>query len=363
MENLSDELLFRHTGISPEDLATLRAVERQLPLIAALENADIFLDIPVEEDTALVAAHERPSERMSMYEKRIVGEYAYRENEPAVFHAAHMGVPVCDIKALTQERRTVRQNAAPVFNDAGRVIAVLIREKDISGDLAKERKYEELAKAAGENVPMYGGVREQEDAGSTALREMHHRIKNSLQLIASMLNLAARTKDDPETRAVLKESVARVLSIASIHDILCNGKGALTNVSATALFEQLRRNLAALTPPGKHIVLTVSAEDAALDADTATAVAVVVTELVTNALLHAFEGRDGGTVSVGFTKGLLYHTVRVTDDGTGFEPETAGQERLGLNIVRSTIHDKLKGRMHIVSGPNGTKVSFDFKTE
>lgn len=363
METLSDELLQRHTSLTEEDIAVLRAVESQLPLIASLENADIFLDIPVEKDTALVCAHAYPSERISMYEKRIVGEYAYLENEPAVFHAAHMGVPVRDIKALTQEKQAVRQNAAPVFSKDGRVIAVLISENDVSGELAQQRKYEQLARTVGEGVPMYGGVREQEDAGSTALREMHHRIKNSLQLVASMLNLSARTREDPETRTVLRESVARVLSISSIHDILCSSTGALTKVSAAALFEQLRRNLSALTPPGKNVVLRTEAEEADLDADTATAVAVVVTELASNALLHAYEGRSEGTVTIGFVRGLQYGTVTVADDGTGFDPESARRGSIGLSIVRSTIHDKLKGRLHIASGSGGTKISFDFKYE
>ena len=80
-------------------------------------------------------------------------------------------------------------------------------------------------------------------------------------------------------------------------------------------------------------------------------------------LQHAFEDRDEGTVDVSLCKGTLFHTVTVSDDGSGFALPWTEADGLGLKIVRSTVKEKLKGRLRISSGSGGTKVSFDFANE
>ena len=97
-----------------------------------------------------------------------------------------------------------------------------------------------------------------------------------------------------------------------------------------------------------------------LDSETATSVALVITELVTNAFQHAFVGRDSGWVEISVCRGELYHTIAVSDDGIGFDPGMSSMGSLGLRIVDSTVRDKLKGKVHIASGSWGTRISFDF---
>ena len=100
-----------------------------------------------------------------------------------------------------------------------------------------------------------------------------------------------------------------------------------------------------------------------LSPDTASSVSLVVNELITNALEHAFEDRDTGRIQVSFLAGSLFHTVTVADNGCGFDVTAPRTGSLGLNIVDATVRDRLRGHMTVYSSSNGTRVSFDFKTE
>ncbi len=351
-----------HTTLSDEDISRLRAVEENLPLIADLTNADIFLDCLVDETTALVVAQQSPAGGLSVYQQKIVGQYARKENEPAVFHAFEMGTPICDLKAITQENRAVRQNVAPIRNKEHRVIGVIVREKDISADLQQQRKYEHLAKSHEEQDPLTKSVDIEREEHLLAIREMHHRVKNNLQLVASILNLQARNSEQEQVREILKESVGRVLSIAAIHDILISDTEQMKVVSSHVLLEQLLSNLRMLVSPDKRIELSFSGDQIELASDSATSVSLVVTELVTNAIRHAFSGRDSGTVEVSVRRGEMYHTVCVKDDGTGFANVSESERHLGLSMVDAIVRDKLRGRFWSFSDDGGSQFSFEFRT-
>lgn len=358
------EMLCReHTALKQNDIEQLLEIEKQLPLMAALTNADVFIDCLLDDQTAIVVAQEKPVVKTSVYETGIVGEQALAQDEPAVFHAFRMGVPVCDIKAITQEKRTVRQNVVPVLNGESQVIAVLIREKDISDDIQQEKKYEELARTHEEEAPAVRDMNPEREQTAVEIREVHHRVKNNLQLVASILNLQARKCENEQAKVMLKESVGRVLSIASIHDILTKESSDLCSVDSIFLLEQLRRNLESLIPVNKDIEIRIAGDRVLLSADIATSAALVITELITNAFQHAFDGRDQGSVTVSVCAGTLFHVITVSDNGVGFDVKEGRANSLGLRIVRTTVQEKLKGKLHIISDDHGTKVSFDFKAE
>ena len=348
------------TDLSESDICQLKSVEANLPLMADLADADVFLDCIMDDTTALVVSHASPGRGVSLYEKRVVGEYARKDREPAVFHAFAMGAPVCDLKAITQEERTVRQNAAPIRNRENRIIAVLIQEKDISADLQQQRKYEELARSHQESDPLTRTPDVERQEYLLTVREMHHRVKNSLQLVASVLNLQGRKTTDGEVRRTLQESVARVLSIAAIHDVLLRNPDDMRSVGSDVLLEQLCSHLQALIPPEQEIVLRWSGDRIEMTSDTATSVSMVVTELVTNAIRHGFPEQCGGEIEVSVCRGELTHTIAVRDNGRGFAPSATGTH-LGMNIVEATVRDKLKGTLHVQTDSFGTQVSFGFK--
>ena len=346
--------------LTAADRRRIEALSRELPMIAALTNADVFLDCVRDEETAVVVAQARPALGVSAYGGDVVGDLARRLDEPAVFHAFYLGAPVCDLKAITQEARQVRQNAVPVPGDDGGIIAVLIRERDVSHDMRRASKYDALARSYAREAP---GMRAREaDVDGGALREMHHRVKNNLQLVASILNLQARKCANPDIQKMLREDVERVLSIAVIHDILTNIQAGVHRVDTGALLRRLVGNYRALIPEDCDIAIEAEGAPLLLTADTAASVSLAITELVTNALRHAFEGRAAGRIAISTCPGQLFHTVAVADNGVGFDPDRPGGG-LGFRIVRAIVQDQLSGRMHIRSGPDGTLVSFDFKAE
>lgn len=130
------------------------------------------------------------------------------QREPAVFHAIRLMAPVRDLKAITREDRVVRQNAVPIRGEGGCCIGVLIRERDISRDLLQEKKFQSLARSyEQEDLSLRSPQPLRDDA---ALREIHHRVKNNLQLVASILNLQARRAPDSACRRLLGESDHRL---------------------------------------------------------------------------------------------------------------------------------------------------------
>ena len=146
-----------------------------------------------------MVAQAKPSTVGSAYRQNVVGEYALPDKEPAVYHALQHHVPSRDIKAVTQEDRTVRQDVVPIFSHEGRCIGALIREKDISAVLLQEKKYRTLARNyEKEDISLRASdISHREDI---AMREIHHRVKNNLQLVASFLNLQARRCKDSYTK-------------------------------------------------------------------------------------------------------------------------------------------------------------------
>lgn len=144
------ELCWTHTALTSDEVDLLDRIAGSLQYMADLTGADVFIDcLDRAGETAVVVAHARPSGVISAYRRTVLGQAALREKEPAVYHAFRTGMVVRDLKAVTQEDQTVRQDAAPIRNQGGKVIAVLIREKDVSGTLSRERKFQELAREIG----------------------------------------------------------------------------------------------------------------------------------------------------------------------------------------------------------------------
>ena len=190
------------------------------------------------------------------------------------------------------------------------------------------------------------------------IREIHHRVKNNLQTVAALLRLQARRTNNAEGREALIESVRRVSSIALVHDALSMSVDEEVNLD-----EVIDRIL-----PIMNDVATVDAPIrinrigglGVLDADRATALIMVITELVQNAIEHAFDaGTSRGCVTIRAERSARWLDVVVHDDGRGL-PEGFSLEksdRLGLQIVRTLVSAELDGslRMHDVAS-GGTDV-------
>jgi len=200
--------------------------------------------------------------------------------------------------------------------------------------------------------------REQEiKVKEATIREVHHRVKNNLQTIASLLRIQARRSDSDETRRALAEATERVGSMAVVHDLLAGSDEECVDFAqaASTVVDMVARGLIGR---GSAIEVSVSGTTGQVDAHTATSLALAVAELVHNALEHGLADRDSGHVEVSMRRvsGELMLTVR--DDGVGlpagFSPATSAN--LGLEIVRTVVEDDLRGTLSY-SGGRGTTVT------
>lgn len=345
-----------YTALSDGDIAFLQEVRRSLAYTADLTSSDVFLDCYDKSGgAAVVVWHSRPRWTASLYKGDVIGQLALPANEPAVFHAFERGVPMHDTKAVTQEGRTVRQDALPIQNKQGQTIAVIIREKDISERLVKEKKFSFLV--AERNKAANAPFTPTEDAAEVALREANHRIKNNLQLAASMMRMQVRSSPSPDVKEALEVNIQRVLTIASIHDILTN-TGVSGATELQSLLNRVAQEIACLSQGSRPICIQVGGDSVSVPADTATTAAIIVNELITNAMLHGYNAGEQGTIKISVQKGNHTATVSVEDDGKGFDTRQAISGN-GLAIVRLMVKDKLGGIFKIKSDANGTKAVFD----
>lgn len=192
----------------------------------------------------------------------------------------------------------------------------------------------------------------------TAIREMHHRVKNSLQTIISLLNLQMRKSDNDEVREVLMETMNRIFSIANTHELLSSEVA--DYVSLREVLENLKNNITLAFSGNRKIAITVSGEDFKVDSDVATSVSVVVNELIQNAVKYAFPDREEGQISIHVHQGELYSELTVEDNGVGYDASDQSSENFGMSIVRSFVRDKLRGDIRISSDSSGTRTWFSW---
>lgn len=189
------------------------------------------------------------------------------------------------------------------------------------------------------------------------IREIHHRVKNNLQTVAALLRLQARRTNNAEGREALLESVRRVSSIAQVHDALSMSVDEQVNLDEVIdRILPIMNDVASVDAPIK--ISRVGALGV-LDADRATALIMVVTELVQNAIEHAFDEAAQGSVSIKASRSARWLDVVVHDDGRGLPDgfSLEKSDRLGLQIVRTLVSAELDGSlgMHDVA-TGGTDV-------
>jgi two-component system, sensor histidine kinase PdtaS len=177
-------------------------------------------------------------------------------------------------------------------------------------------------------------------------QEIHHRVKNNLQTVASLLRLQARATDtDP--RKALEDSVHRILAIAAVHEVLTEQREEV--VELRELLERLRAMLVQGLAVGKEVHADL--EPVSIAGNRATALALVFSELLQNALEH---GGDSVQIELAQRNGEV--VLSIADDGSGIEADAAGT---GLSIVQALVRDELQGRLEL-SSQGGTRAEVTF---
>ena len=198
------------------------------------------------------------------------------------------------------------------------------------------------------------------ESKTAMIREVHHRVKNNLQVIASLMRMQARRAEQDETRVALEESVNRILSVAVVHEFLSqNAQGTINLLEiANRIVSQVQQGL---VDPSHRVRLEVKGPAIWLLAERATQCALVINELVQNAIEHGFSGADEGRVVVELVDDGERVSIRVVDNGAGlpegFDLDT--DAHLGLRIVRSMVERDLRGRFELQS-TDGTRAVVQF---
>jgi two-component sensor histidine kinase len=185
---------------------------------------------------------------------------------------------------------------------------------------------------------------------SAIIQEMHHRVKNSLQMVASLLRLQMHHHGPESIEEALRGSINRIISIAAVHDVL--SKEELDQVNVKQVAETIMTLTSqSLLQPRHRIRIQVQGDEIWLPSNKATSVALILNELIHNAIEHGFQERVEGSLCVSLTEKDEVLRVEVVNDGAplppDFDPKTSPS--LGLQIVDSLAREDLGGRFSITS--------------
>jgi len=185
------------------------------------------------------------------------------------------------------------------------------------------------------------------------IREIHHRVKNNLQTVAALLRLQARRTGNAEAQVALGEAVRRVTSIAIVHEALSMSVD--EEVDLDDVFDRLIPIVVDVSAIGSQIRVVREGDLGVFPADRATPLVMVLTELVQNAVEHAFDPGAHGTVTVRAQRSARVLDVVVHDEGKGLPAgfDLEDSDRLGLQIVRTLVAAELGGAIELTGGASG----------
>jgi PAS domain S-box-containing protein len=216
----------------------------------------------------------------------------------------------------------------------------------VSLDISEsKRKEEELAAALAERDRLLA----QKEA---LLSEVNHRIKNSLQLVSSILNMDANRSAPGEGRARMESAAARVQAVASVHELLYRSNE-VTTVACGTYLRELCASLGAGGAAGAGVEVVCDVVEVRLSADKAIALALIVNELVSNALKHAFDGSDKGVIQVTTRADENALVLEVADNGAG--KDAGAEPGLGTRIIDGLV-EQLDASMKASHGAPGLRV-------
>ncbi len=186
------------------------------------------------------------------------------------------------------------------------------------------------------------------------LKEVHHRVKNNLQIISSLLALQARETADPAVRRLFEESQGRIRSMALIHEQLYQS-GELAQINFAEYARRLCAHLVESTADAQRVRLNLAVDPIPLPLNCAIPCGMILNELISNALKHAFPGDRPGEIEVQFTLDEGRNRLIVRDNGVGLDSATARAKTgsLGLKVVDALVK-QISGRLTIESAAGAT---------
>lgn len=195
--------------------------------------------------------------------------------------------------------------------------------------------------------------------------EIHHRVKNSLQIVTSLLNMQVKDLQDPAAKRALSQTRARMAALALIHRLIyeLGEESAKGHINAAILIIELCRQLTSSSANRLDVVLECDASDVAIPFDDAIPLALLTVEAVTNAYNHAFPNQLGGKITVSFTSESKALQLKVIDNGVGFTQTDGNSASMGRQLMVALAH-QLGGSLAIdSSSAHGTEIVLHYPSK
>lgn len=191
------------------------------------------------------------------------------------------------------------------------------------------------------------------------IKEIHHRVKNNLQTVSALLRLQSRRIEDPGASAALEEAVRRIASIALVHETLSTSSA--SEVAFDTVLDSLVTNALELSPRTSQLQVKREGSLEILEPRVATPLALVITELIHNALEHGLSSK-GSHLTIKAVRTADRATIEICDDGVGLPDsfDLATSSNLGLQIVRTLTENELRGEITLTKDVDGTVARLTF---
>lgn len=229
------------------------------------------------------------------------------------------------------------------------LLSEIIERKQIEGALKQSNSA--LQAEVAERIVVEGRLGASLKEKELLLKEIHHRVKNNLQIISSLISLQTMNTTNENTCASLRDSQNRIKSMALIHEKLYQSKD-LARIDFKGYVNSLVKSLSSsyVLNPGLKIIVDI--EDVCLDIDTAIPCGLIINELVSNSLKYAFTGRNTGEIRIVLSRNDNAYRLAVSDDGVGMAPgiDFKNTTSLGLMLV-VTLAEQINGSLDHPEGP------------
>lgn len=363
------DLVHRYTDLSEDDLHILLEVSHSLPFIGDLEGGDTYINVLTRDRESLVVAQYRHPD-YDLYHRDIVGEIELRENEPAVYRALEQGTPGRGLIGIIDEGRlVVRHTVSSIRNADGRIIGSLTHEfpnarpnTDPVRIITKDGFSTPFEEPFQQSISYHRSrIRELEkelEYQEALVREVHHRVKNNLQTMISLIGLEAAQTKNADVKAFARTITRHIQSVSLTYEMLSRSDSDAVNVKylLTKLIENLHNYMLTLQPT---ISITIEGDNVKLPANLASTVALIVNELLQNSLKYAFFGRKSGEIHIQIQRGDDFSTLVVSDNGCGYDLNAAPVGTgLGMRLIRSLVESSLHGALDVKTDMSGTSTRF-----
>ncbi|WP_159448309.1 histidine kinase dimerization/phosphoacceptor domain -containing protein [Dethiosulfovibrio salsuginis] len=231
----------------------------------------------------------------------------------------------------------------PIFGEDGSPSVLLGMVEDVTGLIVANERLEESLKDK-----------------DMLIQEVHHRVKNNLQVMASLISLQASRASDPSLVDVLQDSRSRIMAMAYVHELLYRNTH-FSSLKIADYLGELSGALASTYGTGRNIRISLDVDDTGLSVDKAVPCGLIVNELVTNSLKHGFIGRDSGNISISVRTVEGTVLMEVSDDGVGTLTKIGEGAGLGMTIVNGLIR-QLGASMTVDDG-DGLSFRIEFPAE